>query len=72
MAEPVFDTAMGVLGILIAAVWLWLIWMSVRSGVVWGWAGGPARSQKPLLFWLIMLAYVAIATGFAWRGLARL
>jgi FtsH-binding integral membrane protein len=67
----VYENLMGVLGILISLVWLWLVWMSVRSGVTWGWAGGPTRRQRPALFWLVMLAYLALALGFAWRGLVR-
>jgi hypothetical protein len=67
-----YEAAMGVLGILIAPLWLGLIWLSVRSGVTWGWTAGPSRSQKPALFWLCMLTYFALAIGFAWRGIARL
>lgn len=68
----VYENVMGVVGILIAPLWLWLVWMSVRSGVTWGWAGGPNRRHRPALFWLVVLAYLALAVGFAWRGLARL
>jgi hypothetical protein len=68
----VYENAMGILGILIAPVWLWLIWMSFRSGVTVGWAGGPSRSHRPALFWLVMVAYLALAVGFAWRGFAWL
>ncbi len=67
-----YDAVMGVLGILIAPVWLWLIWMSVRSGVTWGWTGGPSRAQRPALFWLCMFVFLGLAVGFAWRGFARL
>ena len=72
MVENIHETAMGVLGILFAPVWLWLLTMSIRSGVVWGWASGPTRSRKPTLFWLVMVGYLALAVGFAWRGFARL
>ena len=67
-----YDDVMGAARILVAALWLWLIWMSVRSGVTWGWAGGPNRRQRPALFWLVMVAYLALAVAFAWHGLARL
>jgi hypothetical protein len=72
MAGNIFEIMMGVLGLLIAPIWLWLVRLSVNSGVVWGWASGPTRSQKPALFWLVMVAYLALAVGFAWHGLARL
>ncbi|GAA4752532.1 hypothetical protein GCM10023264_19330 [Sphingomonas daechungensis] len=68
----IYKNAMGFLGILIAPVWIWLIWMSVRSGVTWGWAGGPSRRQKPALFWIVMLSYLALSVGFVWYGFARL
>ena len=68
----VYENVMGVLGILIAPVWLWLVWLSVRSGVTWGWTDGPGRRQRPALFWLVMFAYLALAAGFAWRGFIRL
>jgi hypothetical protein len=67
-----YDAVMVVLGILIAPVWLWLIWMSLRSGETWGWVGGPSRTQRPALFWLCMLAYLGLATAFAWHGFTRL
>lgn len=72
MVENIHETAMGILGMLIAPVWLWLLTMSIRSGVVWGWAGGPTRSRRPTFFWLVMAGYLALAVGFAWRGFARL
>ena len=68
----VYENVMGVLGILIAPVWLWLVWLSVRSGVTWGWTDGPSHRQRPTLFWLVMFAYLALAVGFAWRGFIRL
>jgi hypothetical protein len=63
---------MGALGILIAPLWLYLIWLSLRSGVTWGWPNGPTRSHKPAFFWLSMLAYFGLAVGFAWNGFIRL
>ena len=71
MVENTYETAMGFLGIFIAPFWLWLILMSVRSGAVWGWPGAPSRSRKPMLFWLVMAAYLALAVAFAWRGFAQ-
>lgn len=68
----VYETAMGILGIAFAPVWLFLIWLSLRSGGTWGLSRGPSRNRKPLLFWLCMLAYFGLAMGFAWRGFARL
>lgn len=72
IVEEIFSTVTGVLGILIAPVWLWLIWMSVTEGKIQGWARGPSRTKRPLLFWLCIFAYLALAVGFAWRGVTRL
>lgn len=68
----VYEIVTGVLGILIALLWLWLVWTSVRSDVTWGWGSGPSRRQRPALFWLVMLFYLVLALGFAWNGFARL
>lgn len=66
------STALGILGILVAPVWLWLIWMSVSGGKIEGWSRGPSRAKRPILFWLCILVYLALAFGFAWRGFIRL
>lgn len=68
----IYETVMGVLGILIAPVWLYLIALSLRAGVTWGWPQGPRRDQRPASFWLCLLAYFALAVAFAWHGLGRL
>lgn len=67
-----YETTMGLIGIVIAPLWLYLIWLSVRSGTTWGWPNGPRRSQRPALFWLSMAAYLGLAIGFAAYGLSRL
>lgn len=68
----IYDAVMAVFGILIAPLWIWLIWMSLSSGATWGWPRGPSRDRKPVLFWLCMLAYFGLAVGFAWHGYGRL
>lgn len=67
-----YETIMGALGIIIAPVWLYLIWLSVRSGATWGWPTGPRRSEQPAFFWSAMLVYLGLAIGFAARGASRL
>jgi hypothetical protein len=69
---PTYETVMGVLGILIAPLWLYLIWRSLRSGVTWGWPKGPKRDQRPGFFWLCMILYFGLAVAFAWHGFGRL
>lgn len=68
----IYEAVMGVLGILIAPLWLYLIWLSVRTGVTSGWPQGPRRDRKPALFWLCLLAYLGLAIGFAGYGFSRL
>ena len=67
-----YEAMMGVIGIVIAPFWLYIIWLSVRSGSMWGWPSGPRRSERPALFWLAMVAYLGLAIGFAGHGLSRL
>jgi cytochrome c oxidase assembly factor CtaG len=66
-----YEAMMGLIGIAIATLWLCLIWLSVRSGSTWGWPSGPRRSERPVLFWLSMAVYFALAVGFAAYGLSR-
>jgi len=66
-----YETTMGVIGIVIAPLWLYLIWLSVRSGSTWGWTAGPRRSERPVFFWLTMVVYLGLAIGFAAYGLSR-
>lgn len=68
----IYETVSGVLGILIAPLWLIVIWRSLKSGVTWGWPQGPRRGRRPALFWLSMLAYFGLFVGFAWHGIDRL
>lgn len=67
-----YETVMGVIGIAIAPVWVYLIWLSVRSGSTWGWPLGPRRAERPLRFWITMAAYLGGAIGFAAHGSSRL
>ena len=67
-----YQTFSGVLGILVAPLWLFLIWLSLKSGTIWGWPNGPRRDQKPVLFWLCLLAYFGLAIAFSWHGFGRI
>ena len=70
--KQIIEPVMGVLGILIAPLWLYLILMSLQSGTTWGWPGGPTRAKRPFFFWLCLSAYLCLAIGFAVRGYSRL
>ena len=42
-----YETFMGALGILIAPLWLYLVWLSLRSGITWGlMAQGAIRNRR--------------------------
>jgi hypothetical protein len=53
---------------LAAALWFWLAWRTIRTGLPAGNPRGYGKKERPLQFWLAAIGFPVMGTWYALRA----